>query len=550
MDYIRQLGPVVLDHRLRRMMEILLRSAEEIYEARGLTFRGRWASTYRLLYNEGPLAVGQIADRLRLTHPGVIGITDEMMAAEIADAVRDPGDARRRMLALTPRGKRMSAELFDIWAKLGKAQEKRFADAGCEIMTVLGTVEDGLAARSLTSEMLEELADLPAKKSGGRDNSKRVASPGRRATRASLSVFAAVLLSASAFAAPEAQTLSADNHAKPIDAAARTALVDALSDSLISGYIYEKTGRTMADTLRAELRAGAYDRIAAGDSLARRITQTLRRLSDDRHLGVRFGSSPRMSGQPVRRAVGVPAGSSSGTGTASGTGASAGASTGPVLRRVPAPAPDTVPLPPGAFASPDYGIARAQILAGNVGYLDLRGFSGDPAAVRAADSAMAVLANAKALIIDVGRNRGGGPPMIQHVSAYLFDKRTHLVSSFARGMSEPMERWTAERVAGKRLPDIPVYILTSGQTISAAESFAFGLRITKRATIVGERTAGGGHFGGFVPLPGGFSVFLPRGRTYDPRTNKGWEAEGLEPDVQVPYARAMETVLKLIEAKR
>src|SRR5215208_4704019 len=90
MDYIRQLGPVVLDHRFRRLTEALLRSAEEIYEARGLPFRGRWASTYQLLHQEGPLAVGQIAEQLRLTHPGVIGITDEMLAAELIDAVRDP----------------------------------------------------------------------------------------------------------------------------------------------------------------------------------------------------------------------------------------------------------------------------------------------------------------------------------------------------------------------------------------------------------------------------------------------------------------------------
>src|SRR5687768_8560539 len=128
MDYIRQLGPVVLDHRFRRMTEALLRAAEDIYQARQLPFRGRWASTYQLLYSEGPLAVGEIAGRLRLTHPGVIGITDEMIAAGIVVAVRDPDDSRRRVLDLNPRGRRMSAELFGIWKELGKAQRERFAD--------------------------------------------------------------------------------------------------------------------------------------------------------------------------------------------------------------------------------------------------------------------------------------------------------------------------------------------------------------------------------------------------------------------------------------
>jgi C-terminal processing protease CtpA/Prc len=120
------------------------------------------------------------------------------------------------------------------------------------------------------------------------------------------------------------------------------------------------------------------------------------------------------------------------------------------------------------------------------------------------------------------------------------------VSSFARGMEAPMERWTSERVGGKRLPDIPVYVLTSRGTISAAESFAFGLKINKRVTIVGERTAGGGHFGGFVSLPNGFYMFLPRGRTYDPKTNEGWEAEGLKPDIEVKYEDALRAVSELI----
>ena len=520
MDYIRQLGPVVLDHRFRRMMETLLRSAEEVYEARGLQFRGRWASTYQLLYNEGPLAVGQIADRLRLTHPGVIGITDEMLAAEIVDAVRDPDDARRRMLALTARGKRMAAELFSIWTELGKAQRKRFADAGCDIMTVLEQVEDGLIEQGLAAEVLEKLANRRAKKSGGGStDTKRRASPLRRAARAALCIIVGATIVARFPGDLEAQSAGKQPTTSAVDAAARTALVNALSDSLINGYIYEKTGRMMADTLRAELRAGALDGITDGDSLSRRLTQTLRRLSDDRHLGVHYGGTSQGTRQPVRRMVRVPAA-------------------------------DTAPLSPRAFASPDHGIARAEVLAGNIGYLDLRGFSGNPDAMLAADSAMAVFANAKALIIDLGRNRGGGAEMIQYISAYLFDKPTHLVSTFARGMEAPMERWTAKRVTGKRRPDIPVYILTSGNTISAAESFTFGLRINNRATVVGERTAGGGHFGGFVPLTPGFRVFLPRGRTYDPRTNKGWEVEGLKPDVEVSYPQALPTALKLIQARR
>jgi len=536
MDYLRQLGPVFLDHRFRRMTETLLRSAEEVYDARNLNFRGRWASTYQLLHSEGPLAVGQIAERLRLTHPGVIGITDEMVAAEVVVAVRDPGDARRRMLGLTPRGKRMSAELFKIWAELGKAQRNRFAAAGCDIMSVLEKVEDGLVEHGLAPEVLKKLASPRAKKPA------RNVTSVRRAARAALILAGVTVLATYSVGALEAQPVIVERPPKTIDAEARAALVNALSDSLINGYIYEKTGRMLADSLKAELRSGAYDTLDTGESFAQRVNQTLRRISNDRHLGLSFLRIAQPRG-PVRRRV-------SPNDTAAPT---AGAAAGPRrMVRVPV---DSTPLRapfPGAVqlaSFPDYGFASVQILPGNIGYVDLRGFSGDPGAIRATDSVMALLADTKAIIIDLGYNRGGGPQVIQQLSAYLFDKPTHLVSSYMRGMDSPTERWTTASVPGKRLPKTPVYVLTSRSTISAPESFAFGLKNHNRITIVGERTAGGGHFGDFIPLTPGFSVFLPRGHTYDPHTMRGWEAEGLQPDVEVPYDKALDTAVGMAKKK-
>jgi DNA-binding MarR family transcriptional regulator len=165
MDYIRQLGPVVLDHRLRRITEALLRTAQEIYDARGLEFRSRWASTFQLLHGASPLAVGEIATRLRLTHPGVIGITNEMISAGIARTATDDDDARRRMIALTTKGRRLAPDLFAIWEELGDAQRQRFLEAGVDIIPVIDKVDDGLAQRSLSAEVLERLA---AKKQRGR----------------------------------------------------------------------------------------------------------------------------------------------------------------------------------------------------------------------------------------------------------------------------------------------------------------------------------------------------------------------------------------------
>jgi DNA-binding MarR family transcriptional regulator len=479
MDYLRQHGALVLDHRFRRLSEHLLKTAEEIYLALGLPFRARWASTYLLLEELGSLGITEIAERLRLTHPGIIGITDEMRDAGIVAFLKDREDARRRTVTLTPKGRALAARLHATWAALQSAQRRRFSDAGCDIVAVLNTVEDGLVARPLAPEVV-------ARVERGRRGKARVAT------------IAGMMLLASLTRPAVSQAPD------PPTPAVRSSLVQAIADSLVNGYIYEDRAHAMADSLRAALSRGAFDAAPDRRALARTIGEFLQRISLDRHLSVRSDSG----------AGSVPA--------------------GPVMRRVSGPA-----------GAGNDGFGRVEILPDRIGYLELFGFSGDPAALHKADSLMAAFAGVTALIIDLRHNGGGGAEMVRQLSTWLFDKPTHLVSTFARGMDQPRERWTLDQVPGKRLSAVPVYILTSHHTFSAAESFTFGLKAAGRVTIVGERTGGGGHFGRVIPLTDGFSMFLPIGRTYDPRTNQGWEAEGIAPDVAVPQEQALEKALEL-----
>lgn len=294
----------------------------------------------------------------------------------------------------------------------------------------------------------------------------------------------------------------------------RAQTIHALTTALVDGYVYDTTGRRIADTLNAALQAGRFDNlddVAFADS----VRVILNRISRDKHLGIEYRGPARQR------------------------------------ERTPPVADDRAPpeaQPPAAatgFDPRDHGFERAEIMSGNIGYIDLHGFGSAPELLAHADSVMASFAKVSALIIDLRANTGGSPELVRLLSTYLFDRPTHLVTSFMRGMPAPRERWTLDSVAGERLR-VPVYILTSRRTLSAAESFIFGLKINNRVTIVGERTAGAGHFGSFVDLPGGFVSFVPHGRTYDPRTNEGWEAEGIEPHVLVPAADALDTALRLI----
>ena len=62
-------------------------------------------------------------------------------------------------------------------------------------------------------------------------------------------------------------------------------------------------------------------------------------------------------------------------------------------------------------------------MPGNIGYIDLRGFTDPEAGVETVAAAMNFLANTDALIFDLRQNGGGSPEMVALISSYLFGEK-------------------------------------------------------------------------------------------------------------------------------
>jgi C-terminal processing protease CtpA/Prc len=111
------------------------------------------------------------------------------------------------------------------------------------------------------------------------------------------------------------------------------------------------------------------------------------------------------------------------------------------------------------------------------------------------------------------------------------------------------QSWTQSPVPGNRLADKPVYVLTSASTWSGAEQFSYDLKMLKRVTIVGETTRGGADAGVFHRIDDHFGIGIPEVRAINPFSKTDWEGTGVEPDVKVKAANALETAEKLAESK-
>jgi C-terminal processing protease CtpA/Prc len=110
---------------------------------------------------------------------------------------------------------------------------------------------------------------------------------------------------------------------------------------------------------------------------------------------------------------------------------------------------------------------------------------------------------------------------------------------------------TSSPVAGNNLADKTVYVLTSSRTQSAAEYFAYNLKMLKRATLVGETTAGHQHSGAFRRVNDHFGMGIQESaRPDNPYPVKGWEVIGVEPDVRTSRPEALRVARELAERRQ
>jgi retinol-binding protein 3 len=71
----------------------------------------------------------------------------------------------------------------------------------------------------------------------------------------------------------------------------------------------------------------------------------------------------------------------------------------------------------------------------------------------------------------------------------------------------------------------------------------------KRATLIGETTRGGACARAFHRIDEHFGMGIPEEKAISPFGKADWEGIGVEPDVRIQAADALETAKKLAESK-
>lgn len=287
-----------------------------------------------------------------------------------------------------------------------------------------------------------------------------------------------------------------------LTAAERVAVVRAAAGQFERYYVFETRARQIAAQLRGPVARAAARAPAEPRAFALWLTAELRRIGEDRHLEAAPPAGPA----------------------------------GPEAQQTRAQRLGWL----DRLRRRNYDFARVERLPGNVGYLRLDSFPPPEVASETAAAAMAFLKHSEALIIDLRGNKGGTGDMVRLLASYFFVEPTRLSRTFRRhGVPQISYDTTLTAIPGERMPIVDLFILTSGETFSAAEAFAFALQERGRAQVVGETTGGGGNAGDWLEAAHGFSVFVPDVAVSSPFGDKSWEGVGVKPDLPAPAAGAL-----------
>jgi hypothetical protein len=289
---------------------------------------------------------------------------------------------------------------------------------------------------------------------------------------------------------------------RAIDGPERAAVIDGLAEKIKKIYVYPDVAAQMEQAIRTRQMKNDYDAIVSCQTLAKVLTQHLRDVCKDNHLSVDFF------------AKGIPYDSDK------------------------QPDPREVDEFRQRGMRRNYEFRKVERLEGEIGLLQVDGFYPAEWIGETAAAAMSFLANSEAVILDLRKNNGGqsGGTLL---CSYFFREETHLENFYNRPENTTRQVWSYPVLAGAKLADKDLYILTSNRTFSAAEALAYDLQALKRATIVGETTGGGAHGTTIYRITDHFSASIPFCRSINPVTKTDWEGTGVRPDVAVPADQAL-----------
>lgn len=291
-----------------------------------------------------------------------------------------------------------------------------------------------------------------------------------------------------------------------LDKPLKTVVIDSVAHALLRYYVYPDLAAAIGSHLKDQLKKGVYDTIKNPNRFAQSISQDLLAIHTDKHLSIRYDPELEKRINAFNQVAEI-------TRTANQW-----------------------------EQKRNYFFNQVAILPGNLGYIDFTNFADTSTLARnTVRAAMQFVAYTDALLLDLRDNGGGNGVMAGEIISYFFNEPTLLGRRYSRLTNTWTESWVINNFAvthGLYL-GMPLFVLTSKRTFSAAEGLAYTLQQLNKATVVGDTTQGGAHLTRSFALANGFVGFIPYSRGEHVLTKTDWEKVGVVPNVVTDERNAL-----------
>jgi hypothetical protein len=293
-----------------------------------------------------------------------------------------------------------------------------------------------------------------------------------------------------------------------VPADVQRSVIERAIELVLENYVFPVQAEAVAKELRKNLEAGRYASLQRPDEFLERMNRDMQAAAGDKHL--RVGNNRRIVDQLRKEAAG---GSE----------------------------PSTEYLE--MLHAQNFRLRRVEALDGNVGYFKLDNFVEMRFMGAALAGAMEFLRHTSAVILDLTDNGGGHAETSSFLMSYFLPDGTITGESWNR-KTDRTEISRIERApAAGPVFEMPLFILVSERTASAAEGVAYTLQQLKRALVVGRATKGMANPGEQFPIDDRFFIMVPTSLIKNAVSGTNWEGTGLAPDIVIAPEKALTKAL-------
>jgi DNA-binding MarR family transcriptional regulator len=141
-DILASLGHLTLGSRLKRLGERLQAETTRYIEAEGVDLPSSWFPLLAVIDRRGAATVGELAEALGVSQPGVTRSANNLARLGLVEAVPGAADRRRRTLRLTTEGGTLVGRArSELWPRIDAAVAEACAGLDGTFLEQVGGLE-------------------------------------------------------------------------------------------------------------------------------------------------------------------------------------------------------------------------------------------------------------------------------------------------------------------------------------------------------------------------------------------------------------------------